>query len=143
MDNEYQEQMKREKEHHEGKMRDMQTEIERLHEDLSEMKVKARQEKSRVKAGFEREREEMEEQFEKEKNEWRRRMNMMTAMQPRDLQRVSTVQKQGTRSFQFNRRKFRVHPQISHVSSRETCSRSFELNHRYLIHRYFKFRVKP
>lgn len=112
MDNEYQEQMKREKEHHEGKMRDMQTEIERLHEDLSEMKVKARQEKSRVKAGFEREREEMEEQFEKEKNEWRTRMNMMTTMQPRDLQRVSTVQKQGTRRFQFNRRKFRVHPQI-------------------------------
>lgn len=83
--------MKREKEHHESKMKDMQVEIEKLYEDLSEMKAKARQEKSRVKAEFERERDEIEEQFEKERNEWRTRMNMLTAMQPRDSQRVSSV----------------------------------------------------
>ena len=83
--------MKREKEYHEGKMRDMRVEIEKLYEDLSEMKVKARQEKSRVKAEFERERDEIEEQFEKERNEWRTRMNMLTAMQPRDSQRVSSA----------------------------------------------------
>lgn len=89
LDNEYQEHMKREKEHHESRMKEMEEEINRLHDDLSQMKVKARQEKSRVKAEFEREREEIEEQFDKERNEWRTRMNFVTMMQPREIQRVS------------------------------------------------------
>lgn len=72
--------MKREKEQHESKLKDLQTEIEKLHEDLSDMKSKARQEKNRVKAEFEREREEMEEQFDKERNEWRTRMNMIASV---------------------------------------------------------------
>ncbi|KAJ7388980.1 hypothetical protein OS493_034368 [Desmophyllum pertusum] len=78
LDNEYQEHMKREKEQHEGRMKEMAEEIDRLHDDLSGIKTKARQEKSRVKAEFEREREEIEEQFEKERNEWRERMNVIT-----------------------------------------------------------------
>lgn len=89
LDNEYQEHMKREKEHHESRMKEMEEEINRLHDDLSQMKVKARQEKSRVKAEFEKEREEIEEQFDKERNEWRTRMNFITMMQPREMQRVS------------------------------------------------------
>ena len=89
LNEEFQEQLKREKECHENKIKGLYTEIEKLHEDLSEMKVKARQEKSRVKADFERERVEIEEQFEKERNDWRARMNMISAMQPRDRQRVS------------------------------------------------------
>ena len=91
LDNEYQEHMKREKEHHEGRKREMEEEIEKLHDDLSQIKTKARQEKSRVKAEFEREREEMEEQFDKERNEWRTRMNFISTMHPRELhaQRVS------------------------------------------------------
>lgn len=91
LNGEYQEQLKREKECHENKMRDLHTEIEKLHEDLSEMKAKARQEKSRVKAEFEREREQIEEQFEKERKDWQARMNMISAMQPRDRQRVSIL----------------------------------------------------
>ena len=84
--------MKREKEYHESKMRDLHTEIEKLHDDLSNMKAKARQEKIRVKADFEKEREQMEEQFEKERREWQTRMNMISAMQPaRDRQRVSAL----------------------------------------------------
>ena len=89
LDNEYQEHMKREKGHHESRMKEMEEEINRLHDDLSQMKVKARQEKSRVKAEFEKEREEIEEQFDKERNEWRTRMNFITMMQPREIQRVS------------------------------------------------------
>lgn len=91
LDNEYQEHMKKEKEHHESRMREMEEEIEKLHEDLSQIKVKARQEKSRVKAEFEKEREEIEEQFDKERNEWRTRMNRITSMQPREIQRVSVT----------------------------------------------------
>ena len=91
LDNEYQEHMKREKEHHESRMKEMEDEINRLHDDLSQMKVKARQEKSRVKAEFEKEREEIEEQFDKERNEWRTRMNFITMMQPREIQRVSSI----------------------------------------------------
>lgn len=89
LDNEYQEQIRREKEHHEGRMREMEEEIEKLHVDLSQMKTKARQEKSKVKAEFEREREEMEEQFEKERSEWRTRMNFIATIQPGGSQRVS------------------------------------------------------
>ena len=89
LDNEYQEHMKREKEHHESRMKEMEEEINRLHDDLSQTKVKARQEKSRVKAEFEKEREEIEEQFDKERNEWRTRINFITMMQPREIQRVS------------------------------------------------------
>ena len=89
LDNEYQEHMKREKEHHESRMKEMEEEINRLHDDLSQMKVKARQEKSRVKAEFEKEREEIEEQFDKERTEWRTRMNFISMMQPREVQRVS------------------------------------------------------
>ena len=89
LDNEYQEHMKREKEHHESRMKEMEEEINRLHDDLSQMKVKARQEKNRVKAEFEKEREEIEEQFDKERNEWRTRMNFISMMQPREVQRVS------------------------------------------------------
>ncbi|XP_068737353.1 golgin subfamily A member 4-like [Montipora capricornis] len=89
LSSEHQEKMKREKEYHESKMRDLHTEIEKLHDDLSNMKAKARQEKIRVKADFEKEREQMEEQFEKERREWQTRMNMISAMQPaRDRQRV-------------------------------------------------------
>lgn len=89
LDNEYQEQIRREKEHHEGRMREMEEEIEKLHVDLSQMKTKARQEKSKVKAEFEREREEMEEQFEKERSEWRTRMNFIATIQPGGSQRRS------------------------------------------------------
>lgn len=69
IENEYQQQLQREKEYYESKIRDLEDDYESLTEEVSHLKTKFRQERVVMKSEFEKEKAFLEERFESEKRE--------------------------------------------------------------------------
>lgn len=69
IETEYQQQLQREKEYYETKIRDLEADYESLTEEISQIKAKFRQERMTMKAEFEREKASLEERFENERME--------------------------------------------------------------------------